>query len=109
MRVDIKPGVRLKEINDHLVTVCRIVAEVEASYNVIPTITSGCDGAHMPGSYHFDGEAWDFRTRDLLDPWTVASMVRDRLKGISKAYDVVYGDKDHIDHIHIEWDKKKGT
>lgn len=80
-------------------------------------VTSANDGTHEDGSKHFTDEAFDVRVRNLkgfkwgpdgrfffceeADAW--AKRIRFEL---GSAYDVVYGDEDHIDHIHVELDAK---
>jgi hypothetical protein len=80
-------------------------------------VTSANDGKHKAGSKHFTNEAFDIRIRnvkefkwgpeggyifnEVIDSW--AKRIRLEL-GLD--YDVVYGDKKHLDHIHIEYDPK---
>jgi len=109
MRIDVKPGVRLKEINDHFVTVCQVVYEVFQRDRVTPTLTSGSDGNHMVDSLHYVGEAWDWRIWGLYDAWLSASLIRSKLRVIDPCYDVVFGDETHMDNIHIEFDATKAV
>ena len=77
---------------------------IERVYNDIgaPCVcTSGLDGVHSEGSLHYQGRAWDFRTRDVKD---VAGLVA-KLK---QALDPMYYDLElEKDHIHIEYDPKQ--
>lgn len=108
MKIDVKPGVFLKVINDHFWAVCQVVFEEYQKQGVIPTLTAGADGTHMPGSYHYVGEAWDWRTWSLKDPNAVFFKIRDRLKFIDQAYDTVWEGDTAQPHIHTEYDLVKG-
>jgi hypothetical protein len=59
-------------------------------------VTSGLDGIHSAGSYHYYGLALDFRTRDLPDPGKVAK----ELKMALPYYDVIL----ESTHLHVEPD-----
>uniref|UniRef100_A0A6M3LK27 Peptidase n=1 Tax=viral metagenome TaxID=1070528 RepID=A0A6M3LK27_9ZZZZ len=107
MLVKVKDGVCFSEINFYLFLCCYMVSNVFRENGVVPTITSACDGRHKEGSLHYKGLAWDWRIWGLYYPEVVAWQIRERLQGVDKNYDVVYGDKDHLDHIHIEYDLKK--
>lgn len=61
------------------------------------TITSGTDGTHRVGSYHYQGLAMDFRSTDLADPEGLAAALRDTLAPLGW-YDVIF----EGDHIHVE-------
>jgi hypothetical protein len=81
----------------------------------IPTITSAHDGRHRPDSLHYKDAAFDIRVKDypgfdlqrfeetrrVIDLWII------RIKNLLSPpadYDIVFGNKQHRDHIHIEWD-----
>ncbi len=66
------------------------------------TVTSGLNGLHSAGSYHYYGYALDFRTYYFggvtkMDAWR---RLKNRLKRISPCYDVAI----EKDHIHVEYD-----
>ena len=81
-----------------------------------PTVTSASDGIHMSTSKHYTDEAFDIRVRDYpgydqdefwhtrqnIDNW----ITRMRFYLTSMEYDIVFGDEEHRDHIHIEYDNK---
>ena len=81
-----------------------------------PTITSAEDGKHGKNSLHPQGDAWDIRTRDypgfVLDDfentrvWVDEWIVRIRRALPPGQYDIVFGDKNHRNHIHIEFDPR---
>jgi hypothetical protein len=81
-------------------------------------VTSANDGGHKEGSKHFTDEAFDIRIRNVKDfKWGVTgdfiyndivnAWVRQIALELGSDYDVVYGDKNHLSHIHIEYDPKK--
>jgi len=60
-------------------------------------ITSGRDGIHKVGSFHYEGKAFDLRTFHVLEA------LKDELKKeLGLKYDVIL----EKDHIHIEYDPK---
>lgn len=67
-------------------------------------ITSGQDGTHMRGSLHYEGRAIDLRvwyTDHVGRTAYWATMLAERL---GEDYDVLYGNKGHWNHIHLEYD-----
>ena len=91
-----------------------IQAMVKASYiftarNSLPfVVTSVCDGKHMEGSKHYEGNAFDIRTwtnRDdgiQLRGWLKRAIADELRYELGNDYDVVVEDT----HIHVEYDKK---
>ena len=108
MRIDVKPGVFIKAINDHFIAVCQIVWEEYQKQGAIPTLTSGAEGSHMVGSMHPLGEAWDWRIWTLADALSAFGNIRRRLEFLDPAFDTVWEEKAGVKWIHTEWDKKKG-
>jgi hypothetical protein len=107
MLIEIKEGVVLKEINDYLESACQAVYNVFMRENNTPVMTSAAEGKHMEGSYHPLGLAWDFRAWVLPNAQRVADYIRNILRALDPAYDVVYGPPDHVDHIHVEYDMRR--
>ena len=81
-------------------------------------VTSANDGSHKQGSKHFKNEAFDIRIRNLVAfKWgasgefifneTINNWARQLRLELGEDYDVVYGDAQHLNHIHIEYDPKK--
>ena len=82
-----------------------------------PTITSANDSRHSKNSLHYSDKAYDIRTRDVygfdLDfPESTRGVIDKWIKSIKiylkspDEFDFVFGDKNHRNHIHIEWDVK---
>lgn len=73
-------------------------------------ITSAADGKHKAGSKHYTSEAFDLRIKNVkgFKPGQLnipAARWAERLRAtLGFNYDVIYGDKGHLDHIHIELD-----
>ena len=81
-----------------------------------PTITSANDSKHGDDSKHYEDCGFDIRTRDypgfdlknfeetqhVVHAW----IVRMRKRLLTIQYDIIFGDKKHRDHIHIEFDPK---
>ena len=82
-----------------------------------PTITSANDGKHGVGSLHPDDKAYDIRVRDFpgfsLQEFEETKFIIyewiERIKIYLKNpndFDIVFGDENHRNHIHAEWDIK---
>ena len=114
IKINVKKGVVFNVIGYEFCTLARIVYRVLQKYNVIPTVTSANDGKHDPDSWHYKDEAWDWRVWGVDNPKTpidevkqAADEIRQAAKNIDYHYDVIYGDKDHLNHIHTEFDLNK--
>ncbi|OIO37213.1 MAG: hypothetical protein AUJ72_04970 [Candidatus Omnitrophica bacterium CG1_02_46_14] len=114
IKINVKKGVVFKVIGFEFCTLARIVYRVLQKYGVTPMVTSANDGKHVPNSWHYQDLAWDWRIWGVDDPKTPIDEVKQAADEIRRAaqnadyhYDVIYGDKDHLDHIHMEYDLKK--
>ena len=107
IKIKCKEGVWFKEINHYFLEAARVVYRIYQTYGVVPTVTSACDGDHLPNSFHFEGLAWDFRIWGLPHPNVVANLIREELRKNDFRYDVVFDDPQHLNHIHIEYDTRK--
>lgn len=90
-------------VRPELVLACTIVDQVfkEAGTELVITACTERTTKHMKGSAHYNGCAFDARTRDLtvkLQNW-VADESRIRLGG---EFDVVL----ESDHLHVEYQPK---
>jgi hypothetical protein len=77
-----------------------VVDQVYESHGVAETvITSGEDGNHGWNSLHYDGDAFDTRTRDL-DPELAKIIAKDVADRLGRDYDVVL--EHSPPHLHVE-------
>jgi len=121
MRILIKPGVFIKEVNTQFFHACLTVDYVWGEYGVMAVLTSGAEGKHMTGSLHPEGKAWDFRLWNLPAEHRKEAVdkIRENLNAKKPDYDVlleekVVKDKDGKDvktvWMHIEYQPhKEGT
>lgn len=65
-------------------------------------ITSGLEGAHSAGSYHYYGYALDFRTRYFseADKDRVFQTLKKHLTEEFSSYKVIQ----HKTHVHVHWE-----
>lgn len=99
----IKECVRFKHIPEEFIDVWEALREAGAKQKISPTITGASYENYKKGSYHDKGWAWDVRISDIPDKLAFVFFVYDRLIKIDRRYRIVYGNADHIDHIHIEY------
>lgn len=67
-----------------------------------PVVTSGREGEHVAGSLHYNGEAGDYRTRDLTS-WQVMCLVGRMRALLGSAYQVIDENTTSNPHIHVEY------
>lgn len=85
------------ELIDGLIT----CAEVYYDLGYTLVITSMYDGAHMPGSFHYEGLAADLRT-SMVPKERLPSLVAALRRKLPRYWDVVL----EKDHIHVEYDTR---
>ena len=76
----------------------------EVDHSVVLVLTSGIDGHHMINSLHYDGLAYDFRTRDLAktnQQW----WARRCQSQLGPDFQVIL----EADHLHVEFQPKGDT
>lgn len=97
--LSLKPGVSIAKLTPQALMGVMIVMEVYRGMKKDLTITSGDDGKHMVGSKHYEGNAFDIRTRGMSssEKADVARMIREV---IGEDFDVVV----EPTHIHVEYD-----
>lgn len=102
-----KPGVSLKGLTPQMVLALEVVQEAFKSYGLDTVVTSANDGTHKTNSFHYQGRAFDFRTKHSGNLGKgIAGAIRERLGPIG--FDVVYEDPGgENEHIHVEYDPKE--
>ena len=100
----IKPGANYHDLSDEMKRACIVAENVFMDYDYLLVLTSGRDGVHKHQSLHDDGNAGDFRTRQIRDE------IRERIaadirRELGKDFDVIL----EADHLHIEFDPKEKT
>lgn len=101
--IHIKPGVVFHPQSVRSPSVMRILWAAQdlapCGYNI--TVTSGCDGTHKPKSKHYDGRAFDLRTRDFPknEKCSISVWVRRMQARLGDEYFVLHEE----DHVHIQW------
>jgi len=104
MKFTLKPGVRLLGMRPELMIAILAAYSIYDDHGYNCTVTSVVDGQHSYGSAHFTGEGVDIRTRNV--PGDELQVIRKEIaKALGKEFDVVL----ESDHLHIEYDPKKGT
>ncbi len=95
MRIIVKPGVVIGEVNTQFFHVCLTVGYVWGEYGAIPVLTSGAEGKHMVGSLHPQNKAWDFRLWNLPAEHRKAAVdkTRENLNAKKDDYDVLLEEK----------------
>ncbi len=102
--LDIKPGVT-RSGRPEMAYAEQAVAEVWASWGLIPTVTSGTD-SHSPGDLHTLGLAEDFRTNNIPDPGQKREMIQSVRDALEPAgYWLLFEDEGfQNEHLHIQFD-----
>lgn len=95
----LKPGVDIKGIQPECIVGMMAAQEVCRSLGVPCVITSVLDGKHSENSFHYQGLAFDLRTRDMDDPEVAKAMLRIALPN---DWDIVL----ESDHLHLEHEAK---
>lgn len=105
-----RQDVRLTGVCPQIVLAMQVAEGVCSKYGFDCDVTSINDGSHSLASFHWDGRAFDFATYAVgmtdAEADLVASILRMRLP--DDEFDVVYGDENHMNHIHVEYQPKRG-
>lgn len=98
-----KRGVKLAGAKPEIILAAIVVDDIYRDHGRPEgvTITSICDGKHMPKSKHYTGEAIDTRTR-YFNRSKQKELTQDIKTQLGNEFDVVL----ERDHIHIEFDPK---
>ena len=103
--IRIKEGVDIAGLRPEILLVLPVAESIlkEMSWSVNIVITSGRDGKHSIGSFHYNGLAIDLRTREM-EPGQIPHFVQHMKTCLGVQFDVVLEDT----HLHIEF-QPKGT
>lgn len=101
--MQLKTGVNVKGLQPETLLAMILVNQLRAGI----VITSINDSAHMKGSRHYDGYAFDVRTHELqsdIEKDHLVGMIR---QSLTQEYDVVFESRGlPNEHIHVEFDPK---
>lgn len=99
----LKPGVDLRLIVPQVVFALNVAERLYAKFDAECVVTSGRDGRHSDRSLHYLGRAVDLRTR-VFTANQAAALRNELADALGPQYDVIL----ESDHIHLEWDPRKG-
>lgn len=77
----------------------RVTEVVQEIWGPRAIVTSSCEGWHMHGSKHYDGDALDFRVRHVSRHKRPA-LAEAVSEALGSDFDVVL----EVDHLHVELD-----
>jgi hypothetical protein len=107
-KLKFKDGVKLTELKPQLVlAIVTLLLIYEENYAAELVITSVNDGEHREDSYHYEGRAFDARTRGTGRATQIAGETKARLGSLG--FDVVLEDLGGPnEHLHVELDRRAG-
>lgn len=107
----LKPGVRLTDLQPQTVLAICMADGVFSRRGIECVVTSGNDGTHKEGSFHYRGLAVDFRLKHIISPEErkrVVAEIRANCGTLGTQYDVLHeGAGTDNEHAHIEFDPKE--
>jgi len=113
----LKDGIQLNGTTLEMLSAMPIIVNVYRAFDSDATITSGLDGKHSSNSYHYDGDAQDYRVWDVMDTVEkVATEIRNELcryLDYGGCFDVVVEYRNDEEgnripsHIHVEFDRRR--
>src|SRR3972149_2144787 len=102
--ITFKHGVEFSKVHPALL---RGLADLADLLPGTVVVTSGTDGKHMAGSFHYEGRAVDVRSKHLA-PEKVEPVVRAFRATHDLEYDLLW---EYVgtsnEHLHLEYDPKK--
>lgn len=101
MAIRVEKNVRFKIIPVEMIAMFEAILHAAAKQGVEPTITGAAYECYPKGKVHDQGYAIDVRTFNIPDPRLYAEDITIELGAVSPHFAVLYGDKQHRDHIHI--------
>jgi hypothetical protein len=101
--IRLKDGVSLRKLRPQAGLLAVVMDQTYQANGInVCVITSGDDGTHKRQSKHYDGDALDFRTRDMTRDRAI-KIVAEVRASLGRDFDVILED----DHVHGEWDPKE--
>lgn len=100
--MQIKSGVRILGLRPEMLLAVIAAESIWQRHDVELVITSGIDGKHSVGSFHYNGLGLDFRTNSMSA--SAAEMAVNELKqALGDDFDVIL----EVDHCHCEFQPKQ--
>lgn len=101
-----KPGVDFSGLSQEIVEAVWQASTHFAAMNLDMIVTSGRDGKHKPTSYHYSGDAVDFRSKHV--PRSKVVHLRDAIaKHVGPRYDVLLENLGgEQEHYHMEYNRR---
>jgi len=103
LRIRLLPTTRLEWINWPLIECCLAVWQAYQEQDAKPVMTGADYESYPAGTTHDRGLAWDWRIWDVKNPAKCAERIAELLTAISPRWRILYGDKGHLDHIHVAY------
>lgn len=101
----IKQGVRIEGIQPELLLGHNEVQEIFRKYKTPLVITSVVDGVHMTGSLHYDGQAIDYRSKNIPTTELKQAILRECREVLGENYDFILESLGKPnEHFHLEFD-----
>lgn len=103
----VKPGVIFKNLRPEIYKLFGLLDNTWAAYGATCVITSGNDGVHKIGSFHYKDLAIDLRSKNLPSDRIKEGVLGKLRHKLGKNYDVFWeypGQPN--EHFHIEYDPK---
>ena len=94
----IKKGVNVQGLHISMQKVMKVVELVYKKYGQESVITSGMDGTHSAGSFHYFGMALDYRTRFFENDFESVKVAQEIAGILGDNYTVIF----EKTHIHIQ-------
>jgi len=96
-----KQGVIMEGVSPEMLIASGEIEKIYRRNGLDCTITSCKDGKHKDDSLHYEGNACDFRTRDI--PANLVPLIVDQVKRkLGPDFDVIL----EATHLHVEYDPK---
>jgi hypothetical protein len=97
MSFAIKPGADIRGLQLPMHKVLVVVTNIYQRHGYETVVTSGLDGTHSAGSWHYYGYALDFRTNHV-DKVKLPAMIEETKRSLGSDYFVLF----EGDHLHVD-------